>query len=324
MLTLVTGATGLVGNNVVRMLLDRDQAVRVMVRANGDPRPLDGLGVERCEGDIRDPKAVRKACEGVSQIVHSAAVVHIGWSQLELQRAVNVLGTRHIAQAARDVEARLVYVSSCDAVGLSLTDQPADEDTPFQGKIPCSYVISKGEAEATILNQIGLGLQAVVVNPGFMLGPWDWKPSSGRMLVKIGQTFAPLAPPGGLSVCDVRDVSAGILAAADRGQIGRRYILAGHNCSILELWRRFKQVSGGRPPFATAWTPTVMAAGFCGDFVARLTGREPDINSAAVRMARLFHSYSSHRAVKELDYSVRPLDETIQDAWRWFREHKYV
>ena len=324
MLTLVTGATGLVGNNVVRMLLDRDQAVRVLVRASCDTRPLDGLDIDAVEGDIRDPEAVRKACQGVNQVVHCAAVVHIGWSQLELQRAVNVQGTRHVADASRDAQARLVHVSTVDTVGLSLTDQPADEETRFQGKIPCSYVISKGEAEAAIVEQISRGLQAVIVNPGFMLGPWDWKPSSGRMLVKVGRTFTPLAPPGGLSVCDVRDVSAGILAAAERGDVGRRYILAGHNCSMLDLWRQFKQVSGGTPPLATAWGLTVMAAGYGGDLAAKLIGKEPDINSAAVQMSRLVHFYSSQRAVNELDYRIRPLSGTIQDAWRWFRQHDYV
>jgi len=321
MLTLVTGATGLVGNNVVRMLLDRGQAVRVLVRANGDPRPLEGLDVERFVGDVRDAEAVRLACQGVSQIVHAAAIVHIGWSGLELQRAVNVAGTSHVGNAARDAGARMVHVSSVDTVGLSTTDEPADEDAPFQGKVSCSYVVSKGEAEATVLDLASRGLQAVVVNPGFMLGPWDWKPSSGRMLIKVAKSFTPLAPPGGLSVCDVRDVSSGILAALEQGQAGQRYIMAGHNCSILELWRRFKQVSGGRPPLAKAWIPTVMTAGRCGDLVAKLTGREPDINSAAVRMSRLSHFYSSRRAERELGYSNRALEETIHEAWQWFREH---
>lgn len=324
MLTLVTGATGLVGNNVVRCLLDRGQSVRVLVREGSDTRPFQGLDIERIEGDVRDRSQVRAACRNVSRIVHSAAVVHIGWSGLKLQREINVEGTCNVAHAAREVDARLLYVSTVDTIGLATDRRAANEETPFQGKVACSYVVSKREAEDAIDKLVSDGLQAVVVNPGFMLGPWDWKPSSGRMLLKVGKFFAPLAPPGGLSVCDVRDVAGGIEAALDRGQVGRRYILAGHNCSIIDLWRQFKRITGGRPPLAKAWVPTVVVAGWLGDLIARVSGREPDINSAAAGMSRLHHFYDSQRATRELGYRRRPLEETIQDAWDWFRQQGYA
>ena len=100
MLTLVTGATGLVGNNVVRYLLDRGEAVRVLEREGCDPRPLKGLDVERAQGDIRDAEAVRQACRGVQRVVHAAGYVHIGWSNRELHHAINVEGTQNAIAGA--------------------------------------------------------------------------------------------------------------------------------------------------------------------------------------------------------------------------------
>ncbi|MGE0759828.1 MAG: NAD-dependent epimerase/dehydratase family protein [Pirellulaceae bacterium] len=324
MRTLVTGATGLVGNNVVRLLLQGGQSVRVLVREGHDPRPLDGLDVERVPGDVRDPDAVAAACRDVGRIVHAAAYVHIGWSQLAQQRAINVEGTRRMGEAALANGARLIHVSSVDALGIGSPAQPADERTPRGGKTPCSYVITKSEAEDVVRQMVGRGLDAVIVNPGFMVGPWDWKPSSGRMLVEVGRRFAPLAPTGGCSICDVRDVATGILSAAELGQKGENYILAGYNLSYLEIWRLFARIAGSRPPLGRLGPAMRFAAGRIGDLFGRFAGREPDVNSAAISMSSLYHYYSSDRARAELNYQNRPLDESVCEAWQWFQMHGYV
>jgi dihydroflavonol-4-reductase len=213
MLTLVTGATGLVGNNVVRLLVERGEAVRVLARNGNHVRCLDGLPVEIAHGDVRQPETIRQACRGAARIVHAAAEVHIGWTGLDSQRAINVEGTRNIAKAARAESARLCYVSTVNTLGLGTRQMPADEETPAHEMVPCPYVITKREAEQVVLEQVEAGLDAVIVNPAFMLGPWDWKPSSGRMLLDLATGWGRLAPPGGNDFCDVRDVAAGILAA---------------------------------------------------------------------------------------------------------------
>ena len=324
MCTLVTGATGLVGNNVTRLLLEQGRQVRVMVRESSDPRGLEGLNVQRVVGDVRDGDAVRQACRGAAQVIHAAAHVHIGWSGLDLQRAINVQGTGHVAQAAREEGIRMVHVSSVDALAVGSPSQPATEDLEPGGKTPCSYVVTKREAEQVVLDVVGAGLDAVIVNPGFMLGPWDWKPSSGRMLLEVARRFTPLAPTGGCSVCDVRDVVAGILAALEGGTTGQRYILGGYNETYFDLWKLFARVTGGRPPWGRAGRAGQVLAGRAGDLVGWLTGREPDVNSASVAMSRLFHYYSSARAERDLGYCNRPLEESVEDAWRWFQTHGYV
>jgi len=178
---LVTGGTGLVGNNVIRMLADQGRRVRTLVRERSGDRELAGVDVERTVGDVTDPEAVRQAVAGARVVIHSAAMVHVGWRRLADMRRVNVEGTRLVAEAARREGARLVHVSSVNALGLTGNATPANEEIPFGNTIECPYVITKREAEQVVLDEVARGLDAVILNPVFMLGPWDWKPSSGRM-----------------------------------------------------------------------------------------------------------------------------------------------
>jgi dihydroflavonol-4-reductase len=174
-----------------------------------------------------------------------------------------------------------------------------------------------------VCEQVAQGLQAVTVNPSFMLGPWDWKPSSGRMLLAVGRGSAILAPRGWFSLCDVRDVAAGVLAARDRGLSGRRYLLAGRTMELFDAFRMMAEVTGARRPLGRAGPLMLKIGGYAGDWLARLSGREPDVNSAAVALAALPKNYSSARAEAELGYTIRPTNDTIRDAWQWFQQHGY-
>ena len=323
MLTLVTGATGLVGNNVVRLLLERGGRVRVLQRKSADPRPLAGLDVEFASGDVRDAEAVRAACQGAECVIHAAARVHIGWTGLEEQRAVNVEGTRHVLAACRETGARLVHVSTVDCMACGSRAAPADEETPLNAHVPCPYVVTKREAEQLVLQHARDGLNAVIVNPAYMLGPWDWKPSSGRMLLAVARGQGKFAPPGGNDFCDVREVAAGILAAAERGGLGRRYILGGEALSYLEAWRLFAEVTGGPPPIKQVRPWLTLTVGGLGSLWGKLSGREPDLNLAAARISLLEHHFCSTRAIHELGYRLAPARQAAEAAWAWFKENGY-
>ena len=323
---LVTGATGLVGNNVVRQLVSRGQSVRVLVRGRGETvdRAFAGLPVERRFGDLDTNSSLAAAADGAAVVIHAAALVHCGWRHLDEMRAVNVEGTRRVARAARLAGARLIHVSSVDAIGLRPDGLPADEETPPGGMPECPYVVTKREAEAAVLDEVGRGLDAVIVNPVFMVGPWDWKPSSGRMLLEIGAGKGLFAPPGGNDFVDVRDVAAGIMAAIERGRTGCRYILGGHSLTYLEAWRIFARVTGRMPPLGAAPPAAVRLAGLVGDTVSLFTRRERPVNSAAAAMSMLPHNFSSQRAMTELGYAYRPFESTVQDAWNWFLDRGYA
>jgi dihydroflavonol-4-reductase len=321
---LVTGATGLLGNNIVRQMLENGEQVRVFTREATPGRAFEGLNVQIAQGDVRDRASVEAAMRGVQAVIHSAGFVHIGWSQMDLHRAINIEGTRHVAEAAQKLQIRMVYVSAVNALGLGRKHVAAEEDSALPGILECPYVVTKRAAEHLVLDMTKQGLDAVVVNPGFMLGPWDWKPSSGRMMLEVAKKFTPLAPSGGFSVCDVRDVRTGVIAALKKGVVGRRYILAGWNLSYFELWKKFAAISGSSAPWFPAGPMQRFCIGRFGDFMYWLSGKEPDFNSAGMRLSSQQHRFSSQRAQTELGYEIRPLEETLRDTWQWFQDYGYV
>ena len=188
---------------------------------------------------------------------------------------VNVEGTAYLSEIARIAGARFIHVSSVDALGLRADGIPANEETAPGGMVECPYVQTKRMAESAVLAQVERGLDAVIVNPVYMIGPWDWKPSSGRMLLEVGCGKGLLAPPGANDFVDVRDVVSGIEAAHERGQTGRRYILGGHALTYLDAWKVFAKVTNRRPPLGNAPPLAVRVAGRLGDFAGLFLKREP-------------------------------------------------
>jgi dihydroflavonol-4-reductase len=320
---LVTGATGLLGNNIVRALVDAGEQVRVLARATSDSRPLEGLPIEKAEGDIRDAASIARACQDVQVVIHAAGHVHIGWTQLEQHRAINVEGSRGVAVAARQAGARMVHVSGINALGLGRLAEPADEETALPGIVQCPYVVTKRESEMAVLAEVERGLDAVIVNPGCMFGPWDWKPSSGKMLLAVTK-FAPIYPTGAVTFGDARDVAAGVINAATRGRTGERYILGGHNFSYLDAWTQMAKLVGRRGPISPMG-PMFRAVAVPVLNVHRwLTGSEGDANAAILMMGRQEHCFSSRKAESELGFRVRAFAETLADTLAWFRARGYV
>jgi dihydroflavonol-4-reductase len=320
---LVTGATGLVGNNIIRQLLGAGEDVRVLMRPSSDLRGLEGLQVERATGDVRDATSVITACQGVQRVIHAAGFVHLGWSQLELHRQINVEGTRNVAIAAREAGIRMVHISGINALGLGRLNNPADEESGLPGIVEIPYVITKRESERVVLDEVARGLDARIVNPGCMFGPWDWKPSSGRMLLAVAK-FAPIYPTGAVTFCDVRDVAAGTLAAADLGRTGRRYVLGGHNLTYKAAWRQMARLGGKLSPIMPMGPIFRAIAGPVLNAWTWLTGHESEMNSAVLKLGRQQHCFSSRRAETELGYKFRPFAETLSDTWDWFRQRGYA
>jgi dihydroflavonol-4-reductase len=322
----VTGATGLLGGHVVRALCAGGAAVRVLVRPGADLRGLAGLDVERVVGDLDSPQALHALVSGVDLVVHAAAAVWVGRTRVAELERVNVAGTAAVCAAARAGGVRrLVHVSSVDALGIGSWDAPGDEDTPPNlGHLGCAYVDTKRRAEAEVLAAVAGGLDAVIVNPAYLLGPWDIRPTSGRMLLAIGAGRAILAPGGGNCFVDVRSVARGVLVAGARGVTGRRYVLGGENLTYLDAWRRFAALLGVRGPVGVVPHGLSRWAGAMGQLWTAAGRPEPEINPMTVAMGELPHYFSSRRAEEELGWVADPLDDAVRDAWTWFRAQGYA
>lgn len=317
---LVTGATGLLGNNLVRELLDQGHHVRCPVRRD-NPVALQGLETETVVVPFGPEDPWETLLEGCDAVVHCAAVIHLGWTRMEEVRAINVQTTQAIANAARHAGVRMLHVSSVDTLAHSPDGSPVDETVTEPRCPPCNYVVTKTEAETVVHQQIEQGLDAVIVHPGFLMGSWDWKPSSGKMLLAIARKQIPLAPAGGCSAVDVRDVVHGIIQAVIKGRSGEHYILGGHNILYVDLFREMAEVTGGRAPGWVMNPSIARIGGWIGDTLTKVMGRETDFNSAMIQMGQIRHFYSSQKAQEELGYNISPLKPAIQRAWDFVRQH---
>jgi len=325
MRVLLTGATGFLGNNLLRLLVAEGHEVQLTLRPGAGGRALAGLKFDPVPGDLTNVERLLAESSDFDVLIHAAAMIQIGWSRLVESRQVNVTATERLAEFCRLKKRRMIHVSTVDTLAHAPDGRPRTESDREPGKPPISYVQSKREAEQKMLEQIEQGLDGIIIHPGFMLGPWDWKPSSGAMLLAIAGGPTPLAPAGGCSAVDVRDVADGILKAVDRGRRGEQYILGGENLSYLELWQKMARAVGKRNG-PRAKLPNWLAgiAGRVGDLAGKWMRQEPQVNSGATAMGQLQHFYSSEKAISQLGYRIGSLDDAIDDEWQFLVEYGYV
>jgi len=321
MTVVVTGASGHVGGNLVRALLAAGRKVRCVVR--NDTRAIEGLDVERVRGDVFDPASLRAAFDGAEVVYHLAAKVSIEGDPDGIVHRTNVEGPRNVAAACLDARVkRLVHFSSIHAFVQRPFDELLDEDRPLvEDPREMAYDRSKAAGQREVLDAVRRGLDAVIVHPTAILGPFDFKPSPvGQVLLDLYHRRLPALVAGGFDWVDVRDVVAGAMAAEQRGRTGRNYLLSGEWKSVAELAALAEEVTGVRPPrFVAPFWLARLGVPFLTAF-ARVTGRRPLYTSDSLHALESNRRISCDRAVAELGYTHRPLRETIADAYAWFRE----
>jgi|SRR5579859_358403 len=320
----VTGATGHVGANLVRALVERGDQVRALV--HDDERGLDGLPVEQVRADVRDAKSLLEGFEGVDLVFHLAARISIAPGDADEVEKVNVGGTRNVVDAclAQKVE-RLCHFSSIHALSPEPRHGTVDEARPLAEQSWLPYDRSKAGGEREIEKGVQRGLDAVTVNPTAVLGPHDYRPSPlGSVLLDLYHRRLPGLVDGGFDWVDVRDVVAGALAAAAKGRTGERYLLGGTRRTVLELARTVEKVTGSRAPrFVSPMWLARASAPFATGW-ARLTGQRARLTAESLHALRNHQQVSHDKAARELGYTPRPLEDTVAATFAWFKEAKVV
>lgn len=322
MVTLVTGGTGFVGSSVVRLLLERGECVRALVRPNSDRRNLDGLDVELFEADLTDEASLVAASSGVSSVYHVAADYRLWVRDAQAMHRTNVAGTVNLIRAASKAGARrIVYTSSVCTLGIPKGGIPGDETTPvsFQDMMG-PYKQSKYLAEEAVRKLIlDEGAPVIIVNPSTPIGPRDIKPTpTGRMVLDAARGRIPAFVDTGLNLVHVDDVAAGHLLAHDRGEIGQRYVLGGENLSLREIFSVIATLCRRRPPNVQLPPLAVLPIALAMECLAALTGKPPLTTVDGVRLARKKMFFSHKFAEEKLGYHPRPAVQGVQDALKWF------
>lgn len=321
MQALVTGATGFLGSHIARRLLDEDWDVRALVRPTSDLSLLDDLDVETVTGDVTDATTLPPAVEACDVVFHAAGVVSFwsGWQ--DRLEAVNVDGVRNVVEAAVDADVdRLVHTSSVAAVGLP-EDGVADESRFAEAATSNPYVRTKLAGERIVADAAKQGrLDAVVVNPGTVLGPGDVNKNGGQVVRAVVRGDFPGPPDGGTNFVDVRDVADGHLAAHEKGRTGQRYILGGDNLTYGEMFDVVGEAAGIDPPSGAFPYVAALAVAAIGELRGHLSGRHPPMPIATARALFEDAYYSSKKARSELGYDPRPIQEAVQDTVDWYRD----
>ena len=330
---LVTGPAGFLGYHVVKLLNERGARPRVLIPRGSDAgtpaiRNLLRLNVEAVEGSVDDLTSLRAACEGISTVLHLQFTIALGGGRqvAESLHKGNVVGTRHLLEAASDARvARVVVSSSALAVGLNREPGPLDEDADWQRcSFQLPYALSRREAEGEALARPSrAGPIVVVVNPSFTLGPDDFVGApANKLVMKMSRGGFRLTAPIGFGVLDVRDYADGVLRAAESGVHGRRYILSGANVMPEQLSREVAEVAGVEPPrwlfSIRAWMlyPVVVAL----ESWSRITRASPKVTRSLLDLWGRYAWYDTSRARDELGWNARPLRETLESTIRSARE----
>ncbi len=323
----VTGATGFLGSEVARQLLDRGAAVRCLVRDSSPRANLEGIDVELAVGDLRDRGSLDRATRGCDTVFHCAADYRLFARRPAELYASNVDGTENVlaAAAACDVD-RVVYTSTVGALGLRADRLPATEHTPVALEDMLGhYKRSKFLAERRADAWVARGLPVVIVNPSTPVGERDIKPTdTGQMILDFLNRRMPAYVDTGLNLIDVRDCALGHVLAAERGRVGERYILGHRNLSLLEILEILAKVTGLPAPTRRLphWIPIVYAA--VDTALARVLPRQPRVALEAARLARYTMFFDPGKAVRELGLPQTPVEEPLRRAVAWFETHGYV
>lgn len=316
----VTGATGHIGANLVRQLLADGCQVRALVR--DDVRALAGLDVEHTVGDVFDADALASAFAGSDVVFHLAALISITGAQGGRVHAVNVLGTRNVVRACLEAGVRrLVHFSSIHAFRQFPHEEVLDERRAPSDSGPApAYDHSKACGEREVMAGAAAGLEAVILNPTAVIGPYDFKPSHmGRVLLALARRRLPALVAGAFDWVDARDVCRAAITAARAGRTGERYLLSGTYLSVRGLAALVGEVTGTRAPRMTApqWLArpgAPLAAAW-----SRVARTRPLFTPDSLAALRTCNPHISHaKASVELAFTPRPLRDTVADTLDWF------
>ena len=328
MTVLVTGASGHLGANLVRRLLDEGTRVRVLARPEAGNTALAGLDVETVWGDLRDLDATRAAVRGCPRVYHCAAKVSTGTGQVAEIHGCNVVGTRHLLRAALEAGVeRVVVTGSFSAVG-HVPGRPSDETdavNPFERMLP--YQRSKVAVEHACLTAVANGLDVVIATSCAIVGPHDYKPSPmGRVLLDFARGRLRAYIPGGFEFVAARDIVEGHRLAMDKGRTGHKYIFSSGHTSVDELMAYYEEITG-RPRPRWRLSPPLMAA--LAEVTSFVTTRlRPDaplrFTPGAVRLLRLGRRADTTKARTELGFTPTPLREAVREAYADFARRGLV
>tara|TARA_B100000029_G_scaffold341821_1_gene334183 strand:- start:16 stop:1083 length:1068 start_codon:yes stop_codon:yes gene_type:complete len=325
----VTGASGHLGNNLIRLLLAENYSVRVLVypdcKVGGVS--LKGLDVQVFIGSILQKESLTSFIKGADFVVHLAGVISIDGGKDGLVEKVNVEGTTNVAEVALEMKVkRLVYMSSIHVYDFLQYGRPIDE-TFMEANLDTHgfYSYSKVLGEREVRKRVEKGLDAIILNPTGIIGPYDYEPSRmGRFFLDIYSNKIPSIIAGGFHYIDVRDVAETVIKAMYKGKTNESYILSQGFYSMRDLYEISNKITGLKIPLLEV--PLGMA--YLGipfsKLVALIKNEEPLVTEESLCVLNTNPFLSCEKAKRDLGFESRGIEETIEDIYYWFLENNLI
>jgi Nucleoside-diphosphate-sugar epimerases len=320
---IITGATGLLGNALIRELLSRGRNVKAMVRKSSDTACFNDCEVEKVFGDILDFESLKKAFSGVEYVYHLASEISILPGMHKRLREINITGTDNVIKACFECGVkRLIYTSSIHAYKESKNGTIIDETLPFDPYNRMGeYNRTKARASLAVLEAVRQGLDAVIVCPTGVMGPYDFKVSNmGSMFIDYCRGKQKIIIDGAFDFVDTRDVAIGHILAAQKGTKGQSYMLSGQRVTMGELMLMLKDVTGIPLPKYKLPVWIAYPVAMLTPIYYRVTGHKPVFTIYSLRTLRSNSFISHKKATEELGYNPRPVRQTIKESINWLKK----
>ncbi len=323
MKVLVTGANGFLGSWLTRALVEQGHETYALVRKNSDLSELKGVNCQYRYGDVTDVVSLLEAFVDIDTVFHLAGVVAYKAADRPLMEKVNVQGTANVLEVCKERKVRrLVHLSSVVAVGAGHNPQEVlNENSAFNiHDLNLGYFETKHDAEVLVKQACDKGeVDAVILNPATIYGFGDAKKGSRKMMLKVAQGKLKFYTSGGVNVVAVEDVIQGILSAWKIGKTGERYILAGENILIKDLFRMIAEEAGVSAPNKQMPDQVLHIVGTIGDFMEKM-GLKGPLSKENAYTATMYHWFDSSKAQRELDFRPRPARQAIHNSIQWIKD----
>ncbi len=323
----VTGADGMLGSSICRELLVQGYQVKAMCLPGRETNTLNGLSVEKVLGDISDKDFLLREMKGCDYVIHVAALTNLWPRKFPKVMSINLDGAINVMEATEHLKMeRMIHIGTANSFANGTKEKPGDENSPYIGwKYGMDYIDSKYLAQQKLLAKFKeTGFPVVIINPTYMIGPFDSGPSSGQMLIAVYKDILKWYSSGGKSFVCATDVAKAAVNSITKGTLGECYIAGNENLTYNEFFLKACMLM--QKPFKMRQAPyfIIITIGFFGSLMSRITRKPPKISYGMALLAKENQYYSSAKAQRVLEMPQTPIEVGISECLEWFKENKYL
>lgn len=323
----ITGISGHIGNNIARALNKNGYTQINALVQNRESKSIEGIKANYILGDLFDGTSLDQISKDADVMIHLAAKISIGSSDIDLVYKTNIVGVKNVIEACKkNGIKKIIHFSSIHAHIASGPDIAIDEDTAYISSEDVPYDFSKSTGENLMLNARKEGIDVTIINPTAVIGPNDFKPSfSGKMMIDIYNGNMPSVVSGGFDWVDVRDIAEAVVTILEKNVFNQKFIMSGHYADLKDLANKICHVKGEK--YKGMSSPIFLAKmglPFISMF-AKITGKPALYTSESLKAIEEGSLNNEHKnASKLLDYKPRPLDVTVNDTMLWFKNNSLL